>query len=228
MNVFMDMDGVLAVYEKSAYIATPGTTPLYLDTEKHYYRDAIPDDRMVAVACKLKATPMAFITKVSADPTCAAVQLDDKRAWVQARNIFHDNGAQTYVPHIIGCMCTADCPTKADWMTNVLGRTILPTDILIDDYNDELHAWTRAGGTAIKYANGYSNKSDSWNGLTIMPDTSADDIHRMLMNINDGICACSNLVINENYLNQVKASAYVKSFIGGLDADIIAATSNNK
>lgn len=173
MRLFFDMDGVLAVYEASAYRSVTGEVPAFEDAQRHYFRNCLPDERMVEVARALRdVMPTAYLTKIHSDIAIASAQFADKVEWLRAQGL--------YVPAIIACLCTDDCPTKAEWLANVLGDRPHAGDILIDDRNEELQSWTRMGGVAIKCCNGYSNSVASWNGLSILPSHTASDIITIL------------------------------------------------
>lgn len=200
MRLFFDMDGVLAIYETSAYQAPAGGIAPFVDPDRHYYRDCLADERMVEVARRLTLenprddVPVAYLTKVHADAAVAARQIADKRDWLHRQDLCETGETVDYeqIDTCIACMCCDDYPTKADWLTNVLGCRPHAGDVLIDDRNEELQSWKRAGGVAIKYCNGYSNSADSWNGLTITDAHTVDDIINMLRNIERGIFTLAN------------------------------------
>lgn len=187
MRLFFDMDGVLAVYETSAYQSVAGEVPTFEDAQRHYFRSCLPDERMVEVARALRDTvPTAYLTKIHNDIAIAATQFADKVDWLRAQGLSNDplDGSHSSeypcIPDIIACLCTDDCPTKAEWLARVLDTRPHAGDILIDDRNEELQSWTRMGGVSIKYCNGYSNSIDSWNGLSILPSHTASDIIAIL------------------------------------------------
>ena len=61
-------------------------------------------------------------------------------------------------------------------------RTLSKKDVLIDDWNPNLQMWEKHGGTAIKYLNGI-NSADSWAGLKITEEMTADEIVEMLLSL---------------------------------------------
>lgn len=175
MNIFMDMDGVIAVYERDAYTCRAKIDPTNADG--HYFGTCAVDARAAEIARTLtsRGADPKFITGVcGASAHLALAQRDDKSAWLI------EHGFGKHKNPLIACVRTTDTQSKADWLTRVLGYPLDRNDVLIDDYNNELHAWARAGGVAIKYCNGYSNSPDTWRGLKIMPDDTASDVIELI------------------------------------------------
>lgn len=54
-NIFFDMDGVIAVYEKDAYIPESGKKPLYLDLDKHYFRTCKKNEHAASILQMLRS-----------------------------------------------------------------------------------------------------------------------------------------------------------------------------
>lgn len=171
MRVYTDMDGVLAVYEKEAYI---GTDPLFLQPGKHYFRTVKPNAHMVEFIRNLKArfdeddtNEVYILTKVKLDKIFNE-HFHDKLVW--ANKIL----PEIDIEHIL--MAVLD---KVDCVEYIQGQKLSSEDILIDDFNANLERWQEAGGTAIKYLNGLNN-SDSFNGHCIDENTSVEDFIMLL------------------------------------------------
>lgn len=58
-NIFFDMDDVIAVYEKDAYIPESGKKPLYLDLDKHYFRTCKKNEHAAKILQMLRSLNMS-------------------------------------------------------------------------------------------------------------------------------------------------------------------------
>lgn len=170
INLYFDMDGVLAKYELEAYQKpkdNPKKKPAFIDTQKHYYLHVEPDPYMVKLTqtlvtklrlqTKLKVNVIAT-TRLHPRHQLAIYQANDKKTWLKK-----------YYPHIdtfTPCLSfnqldTDTSDTKANTIVKYYNHDLTPHDILIDDFNEELTHWQTLGGTSVKYLNNINNQN-SW------------------------------------------------------------------
>ena len=154
--LFFDMDGVLAVYERSAYDPAKGVTPgkaIYEDESLRYFRTCRPDPVGIGMLKEAigKGYRAYIVTSVRPDLPWARF---DKVAWL-ARHVPEFDASTRLV------IASGD---KAQLI--MAKRKIASLDrrmVLFDDYNRNLEDWRRAGGTAVKYLNGL-NTPASYSG----------------------------------------------------------------
>lgn len=177
MNFWFDEDGVLVVYEPHAY---KGDNPLYLRKGEHYFASLVPDNKMITVTKKLQEKMneqdnLYILTTVSPLGDMFTEQVKDKKEWLRLR-----------APHIdVDTNFFPSVSDKRDMAAMLMGstaRTLSKKDVLIDDWNPNLQMWEKHGGTAIKYLNGI-NSADSWAGLKITEEMTADEIVEMLLSL---------------------------------------------
>lgn len=176
MNYWFDMDGVIVKYEPSAY---KGNDPPYLRKNAHYFASLTPDAKMIEVTKRLQTELAAddniyILTSVSPLGELFAEQVKDKKNWLR-----------TYAPHIDTDTSFFPSVSNKRDMAALLTcsvDTLSKYDILIDDYNKNLELWREYGGTAVKYLNGI-NSPHSWSGHKLMPDISADEIVKYLLDL---------------------------------------------
>lgn len=148
---FMDMDGVIARYERDAYDKSKGPLPgiaLYEHERSHYFRNCIPDHvaiKLLRDLLKLQFTETWILTTVNPRIPWAA---DDKRIWLREHVPEFDTGSRL----IIAESDKAETVMVQERMS-ALDRSM----ILIDDFNGNLNDWADAGGLAIKYLNGVNS-----------------------------------------------------------------------
>lgn len=172
-TLWFDMDGVLALYERNAYISTTPDPPLYLQPDRHYFRTVIPDRKMIAALDLLQhksAHDVRIITTISPNPIIKDVQISDKIEWLGKYCPFINVETQFFATDI----------SKHERVLSIINHTLFasdkqymltPNQILIDDFNKNLTNWQTAGGVAIKYLNGINSPS-SFNGPLITEDMS--------------------------------------------------------
>lgn len=171
MNFWVDMDGVLNKYIREDY---RGSNPVFLHKGGHYYRYLEPDFSAIDMLKILKnhGFNIFIISKLPKDDDMFKEHYNDKVQWLRD-NIPFINEYQFFP--------TVDSKSKAViseyYRSDVF--TLKQSDILIDDFNDNLIDWGKAGGTAIKYLNGV-NSRESWNGYTINRGTFKKDIDYLL------------------------------------------------
>lgn len=170
------MDGVLVKYSRQAY---EGENPKYLRKGEHYYRDLLPDAKMQQVCKRLhddENNKVFILTSITNDSKLYAEHIGDKKLWLEKYCPFIDTDTQ-----LITTISSKRDIINALYYPNK--TTLQPNDILIDDFNRNLTEWRASGGTAIKYLNGI-NSPDSYNGLNINVESTADDIIKLLYSLN--------------------------------------------
>lgn len=178
INYWIDMDGVLAQYDWNGY---KGPNPPYLDPHAHYFRERIPDKKMLTVIeCLNSKYPghVYVLTRVSERGRLFLRQVSDKAEWLAEHCPFL-NLEEQFIPIV----SEKNNFVQAFYRPVRLGMS--RGDILIDDYNKNLDAWDKAGGTAVKYCNGINtpNKNEpksSWMGLHLNEDLSEAEILSIL------------------------------------------------
>lgn len=157
---FVDMDGVIAKYDRHAYDRPNGPIPgtaLFEHEPSHYFAHCDPDPTGIAMLRLLLAIKDAktyILTSVAAHIPWA---IEDKKAWLADHCPEIDTARQFVVTR-------SDKTEVARAMT--LAKQLTELTVLIDDFNPNLLKWRRAGGKAVKYLNGV-NSPTSWSGLTI-------------------------------------------------------------
>jgi len=158
-TIFFDQDGVVAIYERWAYLPDKAGVMPFLKERNHYFRHCGIDDYACALvrACIAAGHDVYILTKIPPETPFLAV---DKVDWLR------DNLPEINEDHII--IATSD---KAELIKVITEVSCLNENmILIDDYNPNLEDWIAAGGKAIKYINGLNN-----------PDTfDGDKIYRQI------------------------------------------------
>ena len=133
-RLFVDMDGTLAVFTPVDTMET-----LY---EKGYFQSLEPIKNAVAgLKLFIKENPETEVFILSSVLSDSPYALKEKQAWLTQQLPEIDTAHQIFNP----------CGT--DKSAFVPGG-ITATDILLDDYTDNLLSWQNHGGTAIKFMNG--------------------------------------------------------------------------
>ena len=146
-TIWFDMDGVLAKHCSDDYDA-----PDYNYLKDGYYRNLEIDVRAEKLFNEAleQFDDVYILTSLNQNMLLSFKWEKDKREWVK------EHFPDFPMPHLHITMSR-----KADVAKAVLGRELTAFDILVDDWNDNLHYWTEHGGTAVKYLNA-SNSKDSW------------------------------------------------------------------
>jgi hypothetical protein len=177
LDCYIDMDGVIAQYDRSAYT---GPNPRWLDPDAHYFAHVKPDDKMVDVVVKLTnmladrsrnnihITSCHFLSSLAKQGSIMTVQYKDKCEWLD--NCVGIHMSSLLIPSLTG---------KRHTVESRYDGKLSAKDVLIDDFNQNLLEWQKAGGTAIKYLNGQNDK-DSFDGVVIDETMTSDDIIDML------------------------------------------------
>ncbi len=145
-RIFIDMDGVLAVFKETDKIET-----LY---EKKFFLNLKPQKNVVEMVGNLQDNPEYEIFILSAYLTDSKYAKTEKIQWLNQ-----------YLPdidteHILFCPCGED---KNKYVPN----GICQSDILLDDYTPNLMDWKNAGGIAIKIMNGINGTKGTWQGAKL-------------------------------------------------------------
>ena len=169
---WFDMDGVMAIYNREAY---KGDDPIFSKLGYHYFRTVQPDMtivRLIQCLSQRGDCTVYVLTKVSPAYDIMIEQLKDKAEWL-AR----------YFPFIGESHFYYTTGDKGILANNVLlkysNRTICKSDILIDDFNQNLESWIKSGGSSVKYLNGL-NSSDSFDGLKLLKGMGTEDAIKIL------------------------------------------------
>lgn len=142
INVFIDMDGVLAVYDLNV------TDKMY---NKEFFLTRPLIEPMLEVAKSLIANKnynVHILTSVIDSEHC----MPEKAAWLDKNLPEIAKEKRIYVPY--GIVKSTYAQEKVD-TTNAL-------NVLIDDYNQNLFKWTLPGALPIKVLNGINGTRGTW------------------------------------------------------------------
>jgi hypothetical protein len=165
------MDGVLNVYDKTVYNTDNlEETPEFIDPTKHYYLN-VPSDQRALELFNLCLNQDNFdvyiLSSCHKRSSIFIAQRNDKLAWLSKH--IPRFAQHHFITIPVG-------KSKAEFVANMLGRERLSNiDILIDDYSKNLNEWNALNGQGLKYYNS-ENTLDSYNGLTLDKQTSAQDV----------------------------------------------------
>lgn len=177
-NYYIDMDGVLAVYDRNAYT---GDDPLFARKNAHYYRNLEPDRKMLEfvdnIYSKSRYTGdnIYILTSLPNNGAIFNEQFHDKITWVKQ-----------WLPYLDIDSILISVTSKRDAVEYIHNHTLTKNDILIDDYNKNLCEWRDAGGTAIKYCNGI-NDHKSFSGPYFAENITANDMLSYIDSIFDTV-----------------------------------------
>lgn len=149
-RLFVDLDGTLATWNKTAYFE--------MLLEEGYFRDLAPYDIVVNAVREIELTrPDIEVYINSAYLTESEYALSEKKAWVDRfireipseHRIFTPSGTK-----------------KSDAVRRFTG-SFTYNDFLLDDYSVNLHSWVADGGRGIKLLNGINGTNGSWTGPAV-------------------------------------------------------------
>ena len=174
INIYMGIDGVLSKYDSRVHDMNKDKSKFDYSKDR-FFQNAEVDTKMVDVAKKLlgiiygdkkqiNISVLNFVSSISNKSSDALLQCQDKTEWLL-----------THVTIAMDSKFVPSTTKKADVISTRLGRKLTPRDILIDDFNEELNAWSEAGGTAIKYVNDVNTK-ESYDGLYLDKDMTSEQI----------------------------------------------------
>lgn len=144
VNIYFDMDGVLARWEKAKSVE---------DTyQKGYFLNLAPDEKMISLAIRLSHLPLLYNVRILSAVYDNEFALPEKKQWLI------DHSLQGF--ELINTPIGAD---KADFIPDSDSFSIL-----IDDYSPNLHAWiNHKNCIGVKYYNGVNGSNGTWNGPSI-------------------------------------------------------------
>ena len=143
-RLFVDLDGTLAVFTPVEQLET-----LY---EQGYFANLKPHGNAIeGLKMFMQANPETEVFVLSSVLTDSRYALEEKQAWLDRYLPEIDHGHRIFPP------CGED---KSDYVPEGINKT----DILLDDYTDNLLAWQQEGGTGIKMMNGINGTKGRWEG----------------------------------------------------------------
>ena len=160
------MDGVIVQYTLADYL---GENPVWLRPNGHYYRNRLPDRKMLAFVdeliriCRYTGDEVFILTSLKNDGAIFNEHFHDKIVWLK-----------NWLPAIDIDHIIISVTEKREAAEYINGQTLTENDILIDDYNKNLISWQKANGTSIKDLNGI-NTPDSFDGMKLKIENSIWD-----------------------------------------------------
>lgn len=153
--LFMDMDGVVARYDRWAYdpAKNPGYGKAAYEIESlHYFRTCAPDRHALKLLKRAidAGVDTRLLTSIRSDLPWVRF---DKVQWLAEHAPWFDPARLV--------IASGDKAQAVIAMRIASG--LGPNTVLLDDFNRNLEDWDRAGGLAIKYLNGV-NSPGSWYG----------------------------------------------------------------
>ena len=144
--IYIDMDGVLAKWRQES---CPEDT-----WAKGYFLRLDPDYKMVRVVKSLmrQGYDVHILSAVYQNGHAER----EKRMWLRIHGIY--DRKPVFVPY---------GKRKEDYVDG---------GILVDDFSKNLHSWSKAGNTAIKYYNGINGNKGTWKGAYVTCDMSVREI----------------------------------------------------
>ncbi|NCE98118.1 JAB domain-containing protein [Emergencia sp. 1XD21-10] len=158
-RLFLDIDGTLAVFTPVDTMET-----LY---EKGYFENLAPHENVIeGVKLFLRENPETEVFVLSSVLADSLYAEEEKQKWLDKYLPEIDAAHRLFPP------CGQD---KADYVPGGIRNT----DILLDDYSLNLHAWNE-NGAGIKLLNGINGTKGSWRGAVIdyllSPETFCEEL----------------------------------------------------
>lgn len=167
-TIWCDMDGVVAIYDMKGFC---GKNPPFLKTNSHYFRDCIPDDKIINALQLIQEIYNIKIKIISnVHKTLKQEHTQDKYEWLKEHMPFI-NTKESYYPIT---------ESKTDYVKKIKKQGLTKFDILISDFNGDLIPWSENGGTGIKYANGINNPH-SYDGIYIPEEYTTKEITNQII-----------------------------------------------
>lgn len=144
VNIYFDMDGVLARWDKAKSVE---------DTyQKGYFLNLDPDEKMIRLAIQLSSLPLLYNVRILSAVYDNEFALPEKKQWL--------------IDHSLRGFELINTPIGADKADFIPDSDSL--SILIDDYSTNLHAWiSHKNCIGMKYYNGVNGTNGTWNGPSI-------------------------------------------------------------
>ena len=163
MRYFIDMDGTLAVY--------PIEIENWWEIEG-IFKILTPQEKVIKAIKRLVANGQeVYILSAYNIKTPSAK--DGKNYWLDQ-----------YLPEIDEThrIFTLFGQKKTDYVPG----GVRPTDVLLDDYNENLEAWALAGGTGIKLLNGINSRK-TWDGVSVRANGTIKELVRVLEEVHNDL-----------------------------------------
>ena len=142
-RVFVDMDGTLAEWKQANY------EELF---ERGYFANLKPNEVLLENVRRLATEETVDVYVLSAVLMDSRFALTEKNEWLDKYLPEIDAEHRVFTP------CT-ETVNKADYIPS---GAVRPSDILIDDYSNNLNKWVDAGGKGIKVLNGVNSTLGTW------------------------------------------------------------------
>lgn len=147
---FIDMDGVLARYDWSMYLPDETGIAPYIQERLHVFRHCVPDPVAISIlrAFMDAGVPSFILTSIRSDlPWIYHDKIDwlgRTIPWFDTEKLIVTSGDKAQA---------AVAASRAGYLTRRM--------LLLDDFNQNLWDWNRAGGYAMKYLNGINTPGTS-------------------------------------------------------------------
>ncbi len=151
--IYIDMDGCLARWNQNASVQETHAPGYFLSRE--------PENVLFSLVQRLvnSSYEITVLSSVYPDGTAAL----DKERWLRAQGL--SNIPRIFVPY----GKDKHLYVKKD-----------PSNILIDDYSENLRSWEKAGYRGIKFYNGINGTHGTWKGCSIRHDMSPEQMFRIV------------------------------------------------
>lgn len=173
-KLFLDMDGTIAKFYEDADCLELMFMPGFFVNLRPYFNVV---DGIRVFLRKYILRPEDIFVVSAADQTIFDQVVEEKRRWLRVNCGF--------VPEE-NCIFIAVGENKAEAVQKKIGE-ISKDFILLDDYNQHLHDWEKAGGTSVKLVNEINDRGSKggslWSGKRIRYDFTADRICEELIKI---------------------------------------------
>lgn len=151
INIFVDMDGVLAVYEKDMVEKMHN---------KDFFLKLAPQKGNISLVKSLIKDKTLNVYILSSLLEGSPYVLNEKELWLNKYLPEIDARNRLFVPAGIA---------KSDFINDKLVNIDKATNVLIDDYTVNLLKWKEDGFLALKMLNGANNTTGAW--LSSNPDS---------------------------------------------------------